>query len=434
MHNFPAKIILVLFFSLSINLAFSQANTNEPYSRYGFGILEPNYFGQSRTMGGVSAGMREDNTINIANPASYPSIRITTLESGFQASFISLRGNFNNEKSSNAQYSYLALGFPLSNKWSMVLAIVPYSKVGYTQSLIGTAPFLGPTTTTYSGEGGLTQAFMGHGFYLAKNLSIGLNLGYVFGNIQSSQSLGFKNAIGNGSDTIYNGRNTSTTQLGGFNFEYGAQYTLPIQKDSRITIGYTGSYGNPLNTQVKSYLSRYSSNSRGNEVILDTTASTLDIPKPSFLPNRNAFGLSYRFRNKLLVAADFDYDIYKQVIYDGTNPKFNNLLKGAIGIQYTPDLTSVSNYWDLIDYRAGFAYTKTNLVVNQKQINQYAITFGFGVPLRQYTQNQLGAKVNIGFEIGELGTINANNILQKYVNVHIGFVLNQLWFNRYRYQ
>jgi len=434
MHSFPARLVLVFLFSIILQLAYGQASTNEPYSRYGFGILEPNYFGNSRAMGGVSAGLREDNTLNIANPASYPSIRVTTLESGFKAKFISLRGNSAKENSSNASYSYIALGIPLSPKWTTVLALVPYSNLGYNQVLNGTDPFLGATSTIYAGQGGLSQAFMGHGFVLVKGLSLGFNLGYVFGNIQNSQSLQFLRAGGFTSDTLYDGRISSTTQFGGFNFEYGAQYSTIIHKQNKFTIGYNGSYGNTIISREKDYITRYRTDIRGNEGVLDTVLQNNQVPSYTYLPIRNAIGFSYKIKNKFLVAGDFDYDIYTGVVYNGANPGFRNNWKAAVGAQYTPDLTSVSNYFDLLDYRAGLYYNQTNLIVHQKGITQYGLTFGVGVPLRQYTQNQLAAKVNLSFDIGQMGTVEASNVRQRFVNVHLGFVLNQLWFNRYRYQ
>lgn len=433
MHNFPAKVFLVFFFSLSAKLVFAQADVNEPYSRYGFGTIEPNYFGQSIGMGGVNGALRETGSLNIANPASYSGTHITTLESGFKVNFYSLQA-LTKEKSVNTSYSYLAMGFPLSPKWGMTLGLVPYSNIGYYQSLAGSDPLLGPTTSIYSGQGGLAQAFMGHGFSFVKGLSLGFNVGYVFGNIQTSQSLQFQNAVGNISDTVYNSRTTTTLQFGGFNFAYGMQYTYNFNRDNNVTIGYSGTYSNSIITRENDFIQRYTSNTRGNEVILDTVLTT---PKPvsySYLPTKNTVGLSYRFRNKWLVAADFDYDFYNRVIYNGVNPGFQNNIRGAIGAQYTPDLTSVSNYRDLLDYRVGFSYTETYLKVHDQRINNIALTFGLGIPLKQYTQNQLGAKVNLGFEVGRLGTITSSNVLQKYFNVHVGFVLNQLWFYRYRYQ
>ncbi len=428
MHNSLVKVLLVFLLSFFTKFAFSQANTNEPYTRFGYGILQPNYFGQSRGMGGVSAALREENLINIANPASYSAIRITTLESGLQLKFISLRAFNSKETSFNGQFSYLAMGFPLSPRWSMVLAIVPYSNIGYKQVLDNIIPVLGPQKAIYSGEGGLTQAFMGHGFTIAKGLSIGFNAGYVFGNIESSQSTVFLN------DTVYNARISSTQQLGGFNFEYGAQYNFRTNKDSKFTVGYDGAYGNAIITREKLFTDRFTSNIRGNERSLDTITSKAQPPKASFLPTKNSLGISYKFQNKLLLATEINYDIYSSVVYNGLNAGFRDAWRVAVGGQYTPDITSVSNYWDLVDYRAGISYGKTNLRIHQQDIDQYALTFGLGLPLRSYTQSQVSSKINIGFEIGQLGSVTAANVLQKYFNVHIGFVLNQLWFNRYRYQ
>jgi len=439
MHNFPAKIFLVFLFTVSANFVFAQAVINEPYSRYAFGTPQPSYFGQSISMGGVSAAMRDDNTLNSTNPASYSGLHITTLESGFKTQFYSLQQQVR-EKSIQTSYSYVAMGFPLSRAWGLAIGILPYSNVGYVQSLSGSDPLLGATQSIYSGQGGLTTAFLGTGFSFVKGLSLGVNVGYVFGNIATSQSLSFSNAVGNLSDTVYNSRYTTSLQFGGFNFDYGVQYKYEFNKNKSLVIGYSGSYSNSIITRENDLIQRYSSNTKNNEVILDTVLTT---PKPqsySYLPSKNSIGLAYRVRNKWLVATDFNYVNYKNVIFNGgtLNSQFNiksqNSIKGAAGVQFTPDITSVSNYLSLLDYRLGFSYERTYLNVHDQDINNIALTFGFGVPLKAYTQNQLGAKMNLSFEVGRLGTITGSNVLQKYFNVHIGFTLNQLWFYRYRYQ
>ena len=52
----------------------AQSGSNSPYSRYGFGQLSDQSFGNSKAMGGIAYGLRNGYQINAANPASYSAV------------------------------------------------------------------------------------------------------------------------------------------------------------------------------------------------------------------------------------------------------------------------------------------------------------------------------------------------------------------------
>ena len=56
----------------------AQNGVLSPYSRYGIGLLSDQSSGITQAMGGVGAGFREDNTLNLKNPASYSSVDTLT--------------------------------------------------------------------------------------------------------------------------------------------------------------------------------------------------------------------------------------------------------------------------------------------------------------------------------------------------------------------
>jgi hypothetical protein len=57
-------------------LLFAQFNNNtsSPYSRFGLGELQPYTFGRTSAMGGASLASRNNQQINLANPASYTAV------------------------------------------------------------------------------------------------------------------------------------------------------------------------------------------------------------------------------------------------------------------------------------------------------------------------------------------------------------------------
>ncbi|HBK83209.1 MAG TPA: hypothetical protein DDZ41_06370, partial [Flavobacterium sp.] len=77
---------------------------------------------------------------------------------------------------------------------------------------------------------------------------------------------------------------------------------------------------------------------------------------------------------------------------------------------------------------AGFRYQNTGIILNSKPINDYGITFGLGLPV--------GGKfssLNFGFEYGKRGTAKNNLIEDNYFGINIGLSLNDLWFEKRKY-
>src|ERR1700758_1065222 len=80
------KCLLVIFPALLSSFAYAQTLSSSPYSRYGLGELQGTGLAQNYAMGGAGYAWRNDtispNSINITNPASYSSLRVTTIELG----------------------------------------------------------------------------------------------------------------------------------------------------------------------------------------------------------------------------------------------------------------------------------------------------------------------------------------------------------------
>ena len=68
------KLINTCLFCIFVTTAMAQSGSNSPYSRYGFGQLSDQSFGNSKAMGGIAYGLRNGYQINAANPASYSAV------------------------------------------------------------------------------------------------------------------------------------------------------------------------------------------------------------------------------------------------------------------------------------------------------------------------------------------------------------------------
>ena len=124
--------IVVLLFSLAFQLD-AQIATNSPYSRFGLGELQQNIFPQFNALGGAYTALNSANIININNPASYSSFNSNSflLSTGGWNQITSIQNANKQQVVNNNAFSYLVVGFPLSQKFSASFGMVPFSSTGY---------------------------------------------------------------------------------------------------------------------------------------------------------------------------------------------------------------------------------------------------------------------------------------------------------------
>lgn len=229
------KFLLVLFVALGLQTTL-VAQENSPYSRYGIGDLTPNHNVLSRGMGGITAGYADRLSINFTNPASLSSLSLTAFEVGGDIDIRTLKstnplGKF---KSANTLISYVALGFPIASakmkkkdiNWGLTFGLRPVSRVNYKilkSSRLGNIDSL---NTTFEGEGGVNQFFIGTGIKV-KNVSFGITTGYMFGNKDYSTKLEFI------SDTTpyYRSNSATNTRFGSVFLNAGVQYETILNKE-----------------------------------------------------------------------------------------------------------------------------------------------------------------------------------------------------------
>jgi len=107
----------------------------------------------------------------------------------------------------------------------------------------------------------------------------------------------------------------------------------------------------------------------------------------------------------------------------------------SLGGFYLPKINSISSYWKRVTYRAGMRFEKIGLAVdgsgtgtNFTSIDDFGMSFGLGLPLKQLST------VNLGFEYGKRGTTSNNLIEENYFNVRLSLSLTasgaQGWFRK----
>ena len=167
----------ILFICLSIGLvAFAQNGTSSPYSRFGYGILGDNAIGAQRAMGGVGYALHNNRQINVMNPASYASMDSLTFlfDIGLTYQNTITREGSLKENSQSGSLDYIVMQFPLGRYMAGSVGLLPYSNVGY--SFINS---IDNGSDSRSGDGNISQAYVGVSGRPFKGFSIGANISYL---------------------------------------------------------------------------------------------------------------------------------------------------------------------------------------------------------------------------------------------------------------
>lgn len=423
--------VCVVFFSVIAN---AQVTVQSPYSKFGLGNLKGSSLPQYRSMGGISTGVYKTgyfSNINIQNPASYPGIGApTVLDIGLTTSFTELKSSNLTENNFNATLSHVALAFPVSRTSALSFGLLPYSELGYdfkNTTTVGNSSSNAKTVDyKYAGEGGLTKAYLGYGIQFGDHFRIGANAEYLFGNLSQTRSTEYADAAS------INSRIQDKQSVGGVAFSYGAQYDFRLNNKTTLVFGYSGSSSSKINSTKSNVVTQYLIVQGAEQTALDTLSNIEGAKTNLKLPLLHNFGFSIAKENKWLIGADFRTGKWSDLTIDNVNQGLQDTYGVSVGGQFTPDITAINGYFKRVEYRLGFMYDKTYVQLNNQDVKQMAVTLGFGLPLASFSRSSF-YKLNLSAELGKRGTISNGLLQEKYLNVHLGFTLNDRWFNRFKF-
>jgi hypothetical protein len=433
-------ITLILAVTATGAIAQSTATTSSPYSKFGLGDIIPAALPQSIGMGGIGTAVNRIsgyNNINVMNPASYGAIGFTTIDAGIYSNIVSLNQT-GQPSSTNANFrlSHVAFAIPVSKRSALSFGLLPYSQMGYNykQTLskgfgTGSPADTNAVNYIYNGDGGLSKAYLGYGFGLGKHLLIGANVAYIFGNLQQYSSTEIPTLYG-----TLNSRVEQSNAVGGLTYDYGVQYSFDFgdQKQKHVILGYSASANSRITTTSTYIVSHYTYDASGNQnLAIDSVINQQGAKSKIQLPQINHFGISFQNDLKFLIGADYTIGKWSNLTISGANAGFQDSKTLNVGGQFTPNVNALHNYFARTDYRLGFIYDQTYLNLNNTNIKRYAVTVGLGLPLAP--NNLSFYKVNFSAEIGQRGTLANGLVKENYVNLHLGFTLNDKWFQRYKF-
>ncbi|WP_420320456.1 hypothetical protein [Flagellimonas sp.] len=413
------KKFLIAFFCVAAHGIFAQNGTISPYSYFGIGDLRNSGSVENQMMGGIS--MYGDSIhLNLTNPAAYSKLKLTVYTGGISRTEFRLKDFTEKQNASVTNLDYLAIGFPIAKNAGLGFGLMPFSSVGYDLRNETTNGDGQTVINAFSGEGGLNRAFVSFGFEPIKNLSLGATVNFNFGKLDYER---LQSVEGVQLGTL----DDRESRINGYDFNYALNYT-PTIKDK-----YTLYMSAMVNTQIN-LISKNSARLGsfslvgGNEVeVVDVNLDASNLRNTELkIPTKTTVGLGFGENKKWFLGGEYSFQKFSEFKNDFlglTNVNYNDASTMAFGGYYIPDYRSLSGYFKRITYRAGVRYDQSGLQVNGKEINDFGITFGFGLPLSNNFSN-----VNVGFELGRRGTTDANLIEESYFKINIGLSLNDRWF------
>lgn len=372
-----------------------------PYSQYGFGTIDDNATGNQRAMGGAGIGMRNRTQINMMNPASYTAIDSLTFMFDFSVDY-KASWYKEDDKSSQGQgggLNYFAMQFRLGKNVAASIGLTPITHVQYTYgNTIANGAY------TRVGEGGLSQAYLGLAYQPFKWMSMGVNVGYMFGKTQNYVLAQTSASIGD----YY-----TVMTVNDIRVKAGLQFPIQIDKKNDLVLGLTYTLGKPV---------------WGNALAYATYTDTTSFKMRDYYSMPHCFGIGagYTYDQRLTAAIDARYDMWSNADFfiPTTNSylDMNNRMKIAAGLEYQPKLLS-SSYFDYIRYRVGGYYEHSYINVHGNSVQEYGVSCGFGFPLRSDK-----SMLNISFEYSHRNGHPTPLVNEDHFAIVVSMTFNEMWF------
>ena len=445
-----------LFACLAFLAVYSTANAQvtslSPYSRFGIGSILAQGGAVHHSLGGGTAGVVDNFTVNLDNPASYSFLYTTTFDVGARATLLQLESSSETQKLNFASVNRISMVFKRQGgKFGYGIGLVPYSTTGY--SITDTQVFdeFGEVNFTYDGEGGINKANFGVGYRLdleagnglfnkeiapysvkiRHNIAFGSNFNYYFGSLEQTRRVLFADP-GN-----LHTRIATKTTMSDFDLSLGVMGLINLanryKKDVKtrqvdLTFGITYEIGQDFSSNFEE-LTETVQFYQNSELVVDTALWIQDLKGTLRLPEKMGVGIGLRWYNKASRQFNLllDYSVQDWSKFQGqfgTESDFNTLAKASklsSGFEFIPKPNRTT-------YRLGFRSTQTYLQFDSYQIAESAVSAGLSLPM---AHSHSRSRMNLGMEVGQRGTTDNQLLKESFMNFYVGFSLTPHFFNNW---
>ncbi len=428
-------IVLVMFLVIGV-CASAQEGTYgaySPYSIYGIGDISKEGTAYNKSMGGTGIATRNRRVINYLNPAAVTARDTLAFMADFglvQKNTLYRQGDLRSANNTFNIYNLL-LSFPIYKSSAFMVGITPYSDVGYDFSSIETDPdIIGNTgNITYNsyGTGSVYQAFVGAGVTLWKNLSLGAEMIYYFGNIDKVTNMNY-------SDDSYRSLNSGNElTVRGVTGKFGLQYEQKLGNDVSMIVGATYKLG----TGMKGYATnfRYANQSS----VTDSLRYSVDTLAASGIRFGDELGVGISIKQGEKWSAEFNYirSDWSKSGFDKVggfavsgDSKFSSTASQSFraGFEFVPNRNDIRYYFKTCSYRVGAYYDQSYYKLDGNNVNSMGITLGITLPVFRWYNG-----ISLGVDFGQRSSTRNNMIRERYAMFVVGFNIHDIWFRKVQY-
>jgi len=441
-NKFAGLVGLTLVSLVAAPRSQGQGLGNSPYSRLGLGDANPNTGGVRQLgMGGVGLAAPNGVQVNDLNPALVYYTSRTTFEMALNGQFHTVSNRVESQRDGSATLGYLAFAVPISKWWAASAGLRPYSSVDY-NSVSKEGVQGDPTTRTIienSGTGGLAEAYMSHAFRLAKGLTVGGTVSYVFGSIDLTSGAHIRPVAPSSTvDTTTTITTLEHVHYSDFTYRVGAHYRGKISSNLNYNLAGVYTFQSHLNGFRNTSIER-----QDGGVVTSTFPQVTDQQGEAVVPALAQAGISLDNNKNWSINVDVAQQQWSKFQAFGvaggatTGVPLNDTWRAGIGGEIAPDPGSVESYFKRVSYRAGISVAQMPYRPDGKMMYDRAVSWGFSFPLPTATALD-ATTINLGFSYGQRGNTAksienpSGNIKENYVKAQVGVTLNNRWFLKRR--
>lgn len=429
-------LLLSAFLIIGVTLSAQDGTYGAytPYSIYGIGDLSKEGTAYNKSMGGTGIAARNRRVINYLNPAA-----VTARDSlSFMADFgltesnkVFKQGDIRSAHNTFNIYDFV-MSFPIYRSSAFMVGLTPFSDMGYDFSSYETDPnIIGNTgNITYDsyGTGSVYQLFVGAGVTFWKQLSLGAEMIYYFGNLDKVTNMDYANSS-------YRSVNSgSELTVRGVTGKFGLQYEQKLGGDVSMVIGATYRMGTDMKGYSKNY--RYANQSS----VTDTLKYSVDTLAGSGMKFGDEIGIGIAVKGGERWSAEFNYvrSDWSNSGFD-TAPGFSVIGESRFtstvsqsfraGFEFVPNRNDIRYYYKKCAYRAGVYYDQAYYKLDGHNVNSMGLTLGVTLPVFRLYNG-----ISLGVDIGQRASTRNNMIRERYATFNIGFNIHDIWFRKVQYQ
>lgn len=422
--------------------AMAQSGTNSPYSQFGIGALSDQSQGANRGMGGVGISLRNGNRVNSLNPASYSAIDSLSMvfDAGISGQITNFKEGGRKLNANNADLEYAVAAFRIAPRLGASVGLLPLSNIGYNYSssysvndVVGSGIANTTMTESHNGSGGLHQAYVGLGWRIFRQLSVGANFSYLWGSYNKSVSAQSSDAYVSTVTKSY------TASVNSYKLDFGVQWEQPLKNNNFVTVGATLGLGHKLHGDSQCIIANTDTQLGTSSVDTLTLNDALEIPMAI------GVGLSWRHANQYVVAVDYSLQRWGNVGLPASGDSngtynyavrkglLNDRHKIAIGGEWTPNAYS-TKFYNRMNYRVGASFATPYYKVNGADgPKEYSVSAGFGLPIT----NGHNSRASIRSVLNISGQWTRQSlpglITENTFRINIGLTFNERWFAKWKF-